>query len=80
MTDWLARKYRGVIDFSLPGDPDYLPQHIHAARIMEYYQQIKRHGEPRNSAPPAPAAAVPSTAVSQPVQGRQKTPAQGRLI
>lgn len=56
MTDWLARKVRGVIDFSLPGDPAHLSPRVMNARIVEYYSQIKRHGEPRSAQAEPPAA------------------------
>lgn len=63
MTDWLARKYRGVIDFRLPGDPLRIPTAVMDARVAEYYQQIRRHGEPRNSRPPpAPPSVTPDIA------------------
>lgn len=49
--DWLARKRRGVIDFTLPGDPPELPAAVRLARIAEYYAQLHA---PRVRLPPPP--------------------------
>jgi len=41
VTDWLARKVRGVVDFRLPGDPLDIPPAVERARILEYYAQVR---------------------------------------
>jgi hypothetical protein len=39
VTDWLARKVGGVIDFRLPGDPLELSADVDRARTLEYLAQ-----------------------------------------
>lgn len=41
MTDWLARKVRGVIDFRLPGDPLELSREEDRRRTLEYLEQVR---------------------------------------
>lgn len=42
MTDWLARRRGGIIDFRLPGDPSEIPSQLLLARTEEYYRQLYR--------------------------------------
>lgn len=84
MTDWLARKVRGVIDFRLPGEPPHLPDKVSYARIVEYYEQIRRHGEPGPNYPREPVAPARQPGPPEPPEGPQPPakakPAQSTLL
>jgi hypothetical protein len=50
--DWLQRRQGSIVDFRLPGDGPDIPSAVFAARIREYYAQLR--ALPRQpGAPPA---------------------------
>ena len=73
MTDWLARKVRGVVDFRLPGDPFELSSAEDRRRTVEYLEQVRAA---------SPGWGVGDTNIRQeaPQEGpkRPETPQKGR--